>query len=403
MGMFGSRKMGGKDAASPRYIFSQLSPVAPYIYRKEDDSEHILEYEEDDGNRIEPKVFVPIIPMCLVNGAKGIGTGFSTDVPCFNVLQIINCIRSKLKKKGFTEIDVDYRGFKGKIKKKNSTSYVSRGIVELLSSNSVRITELPVGTWIDNYKKFLTTLIGTDLRKPKKNDLLLDFDDTKCGNNTIDITLKFIPGKLAAIRKAGNLEKRLKLESSHNLTNMTMYDTNFVLKKYTSVQEIVEEFFSWRLTIYAKRKKHILKVLKNDLDLIAYKVKYIKGVLKGTIKIQKNKKALTEAETFAQFEKLKFPKLSTNAYDGDENKDYKYLDIKTSKFRDEELRKLEKEEEIKSATYEVYSNTSIEDIWLSELDELEKAYRKWDSETSLDNEPVTKKKTTKKTVRKRKK
>lgn len=400
-GMFGSRKMGGKDAASPRYIFSQLSPVSPYIFRKEDDSEHILEYEEDDGNRIEPKVFAPTIPMCLVNGTKGIGTGFSTDVPCFNVLQIIGCVRSMLKKKGYTGIDVDYRGFKGKIKKKNSTSYVSKGIIEVLTANSARITELPVGTWIDNYKKFLTTIIATDLRKPRKNDLLIDYDDTKCGNNTVDITLKFIPGKLSALRKAGTLEKKLKLESSHNLTNMTMYDSNFVLKKYTSVQEIVEDYFPWRLNIYTLRKKHILKVLKNDLDLIAYKVKYIKGVIAGTIKISKNKKALTDAETDAQFKEFKFPELSTDAYAVDDKKTYSYLDIKTSKFKQEEIDKLEKEEESKTVIYETYQNTSIQDIWMGELDELEKAYKKWDYETSIESEPVKKKKAPKKNVRKR--
>ena len=77
-GQFGTRLQGGKDSASERYIFTQLNQITRYIYRKEDDP--VLEYLEDDGDPVEPRYYVPIVPMVLVNGGKGIGTGFSTDI-----------------------------------------------------------------------------------------------------------------------------------------------------------------------------------------------------------------------------------------------------------------------------------------------------------------------------------
>ena len=75
-GQFGTRLQGGKDSASERYIFTKLNKITRTIYRKEDDD--ILDYLDDDGLSVEPIFYVPIIPMVLVNGSIGIGTGFST-------------------------------------------------------------------------------------------------------------------------------------------------------------------------------------------------------------------------------------------------------------------------------------------------------------------------------------
>ena len=116
-GQFGTRLQGGKDSASERYIFTRLAKVARYIFRKDDDD--VLNYLDDDGLSVEPIYYVPIIPMILVNGALGIGTGFSTRIPCFNPKQIINVIKKKVKthEDGLNyieEIIPYYKGFKGK-------------------------------------------------------------------------------------------------------------------------------------------------------------------------------------------------------------------------------------------------------------------------------------------------
>ena len=81
IGQFGSRSMGGKDAASARYIHTRLNHITRHIFKEDDD--HSLTYLIDDGDLVEPKYYVPVLPMVLVNGAEGIGTGWSTDVPNF--------------------------------------------------------------------------------------------------------------------------------------------------------------------------------------------------------------------------------------------------------------------------------------------------------------------------------
>ncbi len=86
--------MGGKEAASPRYIFTNLSEFARIIFNENDDP--LLNYINEEGQRIEPDYYSPILPVVLVNGAEGIGTGWATSIPCFNPLDIVNNLRDKL-------------------------------------------------------------------------------------------------------------------------------------------------------------------------------------------------------------------------------------------------------------------------------------------------------------------
>ena len=68
IGQFGNRLDGGKSPAAARYIYTKLSPFARLIYHPDDDA--LLEYlNDEDRKKIEPKWYVPIIPMILVNGA----------------------------------------------------------------------------------------------------------------------------------------------------------------------------------------------------------------------------------------------------------------------------------------------------------------------------------------------
>ena len=90
-GQFGTRNMGGKDCASARYIFTALSPVTRYLFPESDDQ--VLQYLEEEGQSIEPNHYLPIIPLSLVNGAEGIGTGWSTFIPQHNPRDIVDNIR----------------------------------------------------------------------------------------------------------------------------------------------------------------------------------------------------------------------------------------------------------------------------------------------------------------------
>lgn len=95
VGQFGSRKEGGKDASAPRYIFTKLAPYTRLVFPEADDP--LLEYLYEEGQKIEPKYYVPVIPTVLVNGSEGIGTGWSSFIPNYNPKDII----SNLKRSAF--------------------------------------------------------------------------------------------------------------------------------------------------------------------------------------------------------------------------------------------------------------------------------------------------------------
>ena len=108
-GQFGTRLQGGKDAASPRYVWTYMTELTQSIFNKDDFD--ILKYNYDDEQKIEPTWYVPVLPMILVNGAEGIGTGFSTKIPSFNPLVIINNLRKLMDDKPLEEMKPWFRGF----------------------------------------------------------------------------------------------------------------------------------------------------------------------------------------------------------------------------------------------------------------------------------------------------
>jgi DNA topoisomerase-2 len=130
-GQFGTRIVGGKDAASPRYIFTRLSPVARLLFPEVDDA--LLNHLEDDGVMIEPKFYCPIIPLLLINGAQGIGTGWSTFIPSHNVRDVLEHIRAKLAgEKTLPDIRPWVRGFAGDIILNNQGSgYTTVGVANV--------------------------------------------------------------------------------------------------------------------------------------------------------------------------------------------------------------------------------------------------------------------------------
>lgn len=112
-GQFGTRRMGGKDAASARYIFTKLENITRTVFHPDDDE--LLNYLEDDGMSIEPDYYVPVIPLILVNGSDGIGTGWSSNVPNFCPRQIIANLRKMIKGEATEELYPKYYGFSGEV------------------------------------------------------------------------------------------------------------------------------------------------------------------------------------------------------------------------------------------------------------------------------------------------
>lgn len=158
-GQLGTRLMGGKDHSSARYIYTYLENWVNKIFNKIDSE--LLEYLDDDGMTIEPKYYLPIVPLILINGAEGIGTGFSTFIPNYNPIDIINSLINKLEgKANKIKLVPWYKNFKGKIIKYDDNTWISTGLLSIDEKRcDLNITELPIKLWTNDYKEFLEELI----------------------------------------------------------------------------------------------------------------------------------------------------------------------------------------------------------------------------------------------------
>ena len=373
-GQYGTRHKGGKDSASPRYIWTMLDDLTPIIYNAAD--EPILVNQIEDGQQIEPEYYAPIIPMVLVNGAEGIGTGFSTKIPPYNPLDIIKNIKRIIKGKDMKQISPWWKGFEGSVVKVDDYNYEIHGNYSI-KNNKLTITELPVGEWTSNYKEFLERLLEDNLSAPKakgdkkekkkKENGLVSYKD----NNTdtkVHFELTFEDGYLDDT----DIEKSFHLVKKMSITNMHLYGSEGHIKHYDSVNDIITDYYKVRLGLYQKRKDYQLAILQFQVKLITWKVKFILFIIENKLEINNKKK--TEIET--KLIELEFPKLGKNKDDDKVSYDY-LLHMPVYNLTKEKIDELKQQMDDKEAEYNELNDQSCEDIWLCELDQLLEKYDKW--------------------------
>lgn len=341
-GQFGTRLQGGKDSASERYIFTNLNKITRMIFKKEDDA--ILTYLKDDGTFVEPIYYLPILPMILVNGTKGIGTGFSTDIPCFHPVQLIDYIQHKLVDKTYTSDFVPfYQGFQGTIEKDGDRRFITKGNYTI-DKQVITITELPIGVWNEDYI----------LHLEKCMDILKDYKDQSTDKNVyFKLTLK-------KPMEENDIIKTFKLSTTLSINNMNLFDHNDKLKHYNEVYEICDDFICARLDYYEKRRLHLIQILKEEMEVLKNKCNYINELLNDTLDLRKK----TNHYICDILEKKKYTKI---------NDSYNYL-IKMSmdSVCQENVDSLNKQFNEKQTEYDKMWNTSHKDIWKDELEQLKK-------------------------------
>ena len=374
-GQFGSRLLGGKDSASERYIFTQLNKITRAIFPEHDDK--ILQYLNDDGLIVEPLYYAPIVPMVLVNGSKGIGTGFSTEILCYNPLEIMNYLKHKLNEiQPVQEFLPYYEGFKGTISKISESKFLVKGRYEKVAADKIRVTELPVGYWTDDFKEYLEALTeNVDKNGKKVTPVVKDYDDMS-RDTTVDFVITLTKGKIEELEAVqldngcNGLEKQFKLYTTCTTTNMHLFDAQDKLKKYEKVSEIIDDYFITRFNMYEQRKKYLIDTLTRQMVILSNKSKYIKEVLDGTIDLRKKKREEV-------IDMLKGKNYHLKA----DEEDYKYLiKLPMDAVTEENVAALEKETKQKAEELEVVKNKTIHKMWLDELEVLEKEYVKYREE-----------------------
>lgn len=366
-GQFGSRFQGGKDLASPRYIFTGITQQLISIINKDDNE--LLHNLYDDGLKIEPKYYVPIIPMILVNGTKGIGTGFSTDIPCYNPIEIINNIKNMIDGKEPEDMKPWYKGFTGRIEKIEDNKYMTFGKYVIENKNTINITELPIGKWTEDYIKNLEDKFVWDSNKDTKSkNLITTYINRSCDKN-VDIILK-LPEKILNkfIENDEKLLETFNLTSTISINNMHLHSSNGHIKKYKNVIEILKEYYDIRFDLYISRKKYLLSKYNDELDKISSKIRFIKGFIEGEI-ILVNKE---EEEVCNKLEEMKFKKRESN---NSKKNNYDFLlDMKIRTLTKKRMDELLKEKDEKTKIINVIDSTSPGQMWKNDLDDLLKKY-----------------------------
>ena len=374
IGQFGTRLLGGKDAAQSRYIYTQLSTLSKIIFNQND--EYLYKYMNDDGVKIEPEAYCGIIPNILINGGEGIGTGFSCSIPCYNPIDLIQHIKNKMEDKDTKKLKPWYRGFMGAIVEISEGTFLSKGCYQKISCSEIRITELPIGTWTEKYIEFLDK-ITIDKGKEDSTHIIKGYTDNS-SEALVDITLRFCPNTLAKILikpdvdNMKNIEKVLKLYSKINTSNMWLFDTNNMIKKYSNVEEIIDEWYHYRYQLYVKRKEYLLDKLNKELNIIKYKVMFINEIINQTIDIR-NK---TKKEVYELLESKNYPQLSTKTDSSDDNTSYDYLlNMNLYKLTKEEIDKLTNERDMKLLEVNTLQSITEKQMWTTEIENYETIYK----------------------------
>ncbi|XP_022654783.1 DNA topoisomerase 2-like isoform X2 [Varroa destructor] len=285
IGQFGTRLQGGKDSASPRYIFTKLSPLARSLFPTSDDP--VLNYLFDDNQKIEPDFYLPIIPMILVNGAEGIGTGWSTKVPNYNPREIVANIKRLINDEPLKKMKPWYKGFRGEIEAiDEGLRYVVHGELGILGSNKIEITELPIKTWTQTYKENVleSLLHGSD----KVPGIIQDYKEYNT-DTTIRFVVQMDERNLAKAEDEG-LHKTFKLQTTIATTSMVLFDSNGCIRFYQKPEEILEEFFNVRLQGYVKRRDYLIGLLTAEADKLSNQARFILEKCDGRLVVENKRK-----------------------------------------------------------------------------------------------------------------
>ena len=454
-GQFGTRNKGGKDCASSRYIFTELNKVTRHLFNQNDSP--LMDYIFEEGQKIEPNWYLPIIPMILVNGCEGIGTGWRSQLPCFNPHEIVRSLKSKLKGNGFTKLEPWYKGYQGEIKEnpQNKGNYIVTGKYHWDEENpkKVIITEIPIKKWTEDYKYFLQELMGIEIisrnndeskgqkkkgkgngrkrsqdnsedeekQKKKKKEIIVEDLRENHTYNRVCFEVTLLDEYAKKFKQDEELFiKTFNLQTTINIKNMVLFSPEGKLKKYNSIEEILETFYGLRLKYYHLRKDYMISVLKKEVATLSNKARFIKMVIEDELIIKRKKRAVLvnelydlkfDTQTMLNEKKQKTKEEINREHElqnsgekgenqNEENpsdneqenqskdkikpkvpiKEYDYLlNMNLWSLTHEKIEELLKQKELKEKELSVLEQTEVETLWDNDLDNLEEELTKYEN------------------------
>ena len=325
IGQFGTRNGGGKDHASSRYIYTNLSKITRHLFNKDDDN--LLKTQVEENQKIEPLWYLPIVPLVLINGTEGIGTGWSSKIPMYNPREIAQCIKNKINGEEFPENLVPfYKGYSGTIKQESIDNFVITGNFHW-NENTLIITELPIELWTKDYKILLEKMMGIEVQestskekqkkgkkgnkvnkaksnknsndsdnednkgKKKKNTTILSDFTEHHTNNRVEFRITFLDDYLYKYKNNNDLVlKDFKLITTKKISNMVCFNKDGKIQKYLNTRQIMNEFYELRMEYYILRKEYLVSVIKRDLELASNKARFITMYVNDELELKKKKR-----------------------------------------------------------------------------------------------------------------
>ena len=345
-GQVGSLRV--RSAASPRYVGCHLSPNFRLVYK---DFE-LLERRYEEGQEIEPKYFLPILPTAILSGGSGLAVGHASNILNRNPKDVVNACIDYLNDKKIKELKPWLSEFSGTWArdKENKNKWYSKGIYTVNEKKGeVHVTELPPSWEFEKYESYLDSLV--------EKKVIKDYDNNS--SSGVDYLLKFKKDDLQELIAKDKLEATLKIVDS-DTENLTTLDENEKLKIFDCVEDIVKYFVDFRLVFYQKRKDFLIDKLSKELRVLAFKAKFIKSIIDKKVVVNNVKKEVI----IKWLEENKFEKI-----DGS----YNYLlNMPIYSLTNERYMELMKNAKDKKEELDLIKEKEPKEMYLTDLNELKK-------------------------------
>lgn len=340
-GNFGSAFIN--EAAATRYIFARMNPVLPKLFVQDDFVN--LEHQNFEGAKIEPRYYVPTLPLILINGSEGVSIGFAQKILPRNPVELAKWVRQTAERKKITaDLTPYWEGMKCTVEQGESDQqWLIKGSFTRNNLTTITIDALPIGYNLKQYQDVLDKLV--DDKVIKGYDDLSDNDeflfqlqtDRDFGRQSDD----WIMNKLKLIKKVTE--------------NYTCTDENNKVTVFDSVAQLLDAWYTKRIQYNQLRKDNNLSVMTEKMEDASAKAKFIQGVVDEQIELRN----ATEEEIVTL----------AGIYDAEltPERTKRYLGLSMRTLTKEEIAKLQKTVSQLKKEITAYKKLTLEDILMDDI------------------------------------
>ena len=341
-GSFGTRLI--PSAAAPRYTYTRLHKnFAKYI--KDIDIAPV----HSDPEHEPPSFYIPVIPLVLVNGTKGIATGFATNILPRDPEDIARACKEYLSKgKIAKKLKIKFPKFKGTVEfNVEDDKFYCNGVYEKKSKTVLEITEVPYGIDREGYVNILDKL--------EDAGEIVGYDDL-CDKDGFHFEVKL---KLATSSSWSDekIKKEFKLVKALP-ENLTVIDQNGKLREYTDERDLIKDFCDYRMGILQKRIDLRIEEFAEEIRWLNVKMKFVQSVIDNKIAFKNKKKVEVSKQIYE------------NTPARDDTDIERLLRINIMSLTDEMVKALKAEQDTAKKELVFWKSTKPSEQFLSDLEKI---------------------------------